>query len=266
VPVRLIPCLLVDQRRLVKTTRFAKPKYVGDPINAVRIFNDKEVDEIFVIDIGATGGARPVDTALVDDLAGEAFMPMCFGGGLITEDSVERVIGAGVEKVSFNTAAVEQPAVVEWAARELGSQSVVASMDVRRRRLRRASVWIRGGRVDTGRDPVEHARRLVDLGAGEIVVGSIDRDGTGDGYDVDTIAAVAAAVPVPVVALGGAGSLDHTIAAHRAGASAAAAGSMFVFHGPRRAVLISYPDASQRAAVAAALHGGPGGCEGSSRS
>lgn len=250
---RIIPALLLKSGGVYKTTGFKDPKYVGDPINAVRVFNDKEVDEIIVLDIGAAGGRTPVDVRLVGDIAGEAFMPMCYGGGITSRNELEAVLELGVEKVSFNSAVVDQPSLVEAAVNELGSQSVVVGIDVKRRRLRAATAWTRGGTHDTGVAPAELAKRAVDLGAGEILLGSIDRDGSMSGYDIDLIRHVTAVVDVPVVAFGGAGTPSHFIDAMAAGASGVAAGSMFVFHGPRRAVLISYPTRSEREALHDAL-------------
>lgn len=253
---RVIPCLLLRRGGLVKTLRFGDPKYVGDPVNAVRIFNEKEVDELALLDITATPEGRPPDFALLQDVADEAFMPMAYGGGLRNVEDLRRVLQIGFEKVVLNTAALEDRRFIRQAADVLGSQSVVVSIDVRRRMLGRAEVFTRAGTKATGLDPAAWAAEAEAAGAGEIILNSIDRDGTQEGYDLDLLRRVTSAVGIPVVALGGAGSLAHIAQALReGGAAAAAAGSLFVFHGRHRAVLISYPD---RTALRAALSPGGG--------
>ena len=239
---RVIPCLLLDRGRLVKTVKFRDPKYVGDPINAVRIFNDKEVDELIVLDIGATAHARDIDFGLLGELAGECFMPFAYGGGIATMSDIERLFRLGVEKVVLNTAAVESPELVRQASSAFGSQSVVVAVDVKRDWFGRPGVRVRGGRKSVKTGFRDHLVAMQVAGAGELVINSIDRDGTRSGYDVDLLREAAAAVTVPVIALGGAGSLrDMRYAADQAGVSALAAGSLFVLHGPNRAVLIQYP-------------------------
>lgn len=239
---RVIPCLLMRNGGLVKTVRFKDARYVGDPVNAVRIFNEKEVDELVFLDIGG-GGARPEpDFELLADIASEAFMPFAYGGGITTIEQVRRLYALGVEKVVINTAAADQPQLVSEAAALAGSSCVVASIDVRRSWLGKYSVCVASGARDLHRDPVEWAQEMERLGAGEILLTAIDRDGTMDGYDLELVRRVSAAVSLPVVAAGGAGTLQHLRAAVDAGASAVAAGSMFVFHGKHNAVLITYPE------------------------
>ena len=233
--------LLLAEDGLVKTVRFRSPSYVGDPINALRIFNEKEVDEVVVLDVRATAEGRGPDLARVRDLAGECFMPLCWGGGVRTLEDVAGLVAAGAEKVAINTRAAEDPAFVEAAAARFGSSTLVVSMDVKRGFLGKETVWTAGGRKDTKRGPVEFAREMERRGAGEILLQSIDRDGTFSGYDLDLVGRVADAVSIPVVACGGAGSLADLRRAVGVHASAAAAGSLFVFQGPHRAVLISYP-------------------------
>jgi cyclase len=243
---RVIPCLLLKGERLVKTVRFGNPVYVGDPINTVRIFNEKEVDELVILDIAATlEGRRPaIDT--IARIASEAFMPVAYGGGIRSLEDARAVLACGVEKVVINTAAAEQPDSVREIAAAYGNSSVVISIDVRRKLLGRREVCVRGGRKATGLDPVASARAAAGLGAGEILLNSIDRDGTMQGYDIELVRSVARAVAVPVIACGGAGSLaDFSTALREGGASAVAAGSFFVFHGRHRAVLISYPSPDQ---------------------
>jgi cyclase len=239
--VRTIPCLLLKDGGLVKTIRFAEPRYVGDPINAVRIFNDKCADELAFLDISATARGTGPDFELLADIASEAFMPFSYGGGVNSLEHVRRLYAIGVEKVIINTAIADRPELLTEAAGLGGSSGVVASMDIKRNWLGRYGVYVAGGRRDIGRDPVEYARELERLGAGELLLNSIDRDGVMQGYDLELIRRISGAVGIPVVAVGGAGRLADLPAAIQHGAAAVAAGSMFVFHGKHRAVLITYP-------------------------
>lgn len=243
---RVIPCLLLKGDGLVKTIRFKQPKYVGDPINAVKIFNEKEVDELIFLDVMATPMNREPSFDRVRDIASECFMPMCYGGGVRTADQARRLFGLGVEKVSLNTAAAENPGIISELARAFGSQSVIVGVDVKRDWFGRSRVFTRCGSKNTGRSPVQYVREMAQRGAGEILLNSIDRDGTMHGFDLDLIREVTTAVNVPVVACGGAGSVEDLDAAVAAGASAVAAGSLFVFTGPHRAVLINYPATALR--------------------
>lgn len=245
---RVIPVLLLHDGGLYKSVEFKKHQYVGDPINAVRIFNDKEADELIVLDIDASAQRRAPDWSLLEELAGEAFMPVCYGGGLRNLDDFDRAFAAGIEKVSVNAAVLADPSLLERAANRFGSQSVAAVIDAKRA-LRGWRVLGENGRRKTGHDPVTLAQAYAASGAGEIVIQSVDRDGRRDGYDLELIRAVADAVAVPVVALGGARGVDDFRQAFAAGASAAAAGSAFVFHGERRAVLISYLTEAERSSV-----------------
>ncbi len=239
---RVIPCLLLRGRGLVKTTRFKEPKYVGDPINAIKIFNDKEVDELVLLDISASKEGRGPAFTVIEEVASECFMPLAYGGGVRSVEEARRIFKLGVEKIVFNSTAWRQPEVLRAAAREFGSQAVVASIDVRRKLFGRYEVYIDNGTKSTGMDVVEFAQRMEEHGAGEILLTAIDRDGMMQGYDFELIAKVSSAVRVPVIASGGAGSLAHMKAAvDKGGASAVAAGALFVFHGPHRAVLITYP-------------------------
>lgn len=239
---RVIPCLLVRGNGLVKTRRFREPTYLGDPVNAVRIFSDKEADEVVVLDIDASPSSRDPNFRLIEEMAGEAFMPVGYGGGVRTLDHVRRLIRAGVEKVIINTASVEVPDVIRASVAEFGSQAIVGAIDVKRSMFGRYRAMIRSGSVDAKLAPIEQARRLVQLGVGELLVNNIDRDGTMEGFDVSLLRSIADEVSVPVVACGGAGTVDHLKQAIRdGGAAAVAAGSMFVFHGRHRAVLINYP-------------------------
>ncbi len=245
---RISPCLLIHKGALVKTQGFTNPKYVGDPLNAVRIFNEKEVDEIIVVDIDATVSDREPDYALVKRLAAECRMPLCFGGGVRQVGQVERLVGLGVEKVAIGAACVADPELLARAAEVVGSQSIVAVADVRRDPASKVPrVFTRNGRTATPFAAAEFARRMVEFGAGEILVNSIDRDGTMAGYDLDVIQVVRDAVRCPVTALGGASSLaDIEALVARFGAIGASAGSLFVFKGVYRAVLINYPKRADR--------------------
>lgn len=239
---RVIPCLLLRGEGLVKTTKFKDPTYVGDPINAIRIFNDKEVDELVFLDITASRERRGPALRAIRDFASECFMPVGYGGGIRSLADAREVLALGIEKIVINTMALRRPELVSEIAREFGAQAVVLSIDAQKRLLGGYEVMGAGGREKTGLKPAEHARRMVELGAGEILVNSIDRDGTQSGYDLALVRSVADAVHVPVIACGGAGTLTHFSEAVSEGhASAVAAGSMFVFHGRHRAVLISYP-------------------------
>jgi cyclase len=239
---RVIPCLLLRNRGLVKTVQFNDPTYLGDPINIVRIFNDKEVDELVVLDITATVENRKPPFKLLSEIASECFMPLGYGGGVRDLQDIRTILGLGIEKVVINSYAVENPAFVRAAADLYGSQSIVVSIDVRRNRRGRQEVVTQCGNRWTGLDPVRLAADMQHAGAGELLLNSIDRDGTMRGYDIELISQVAGALGIPVVVCGGARTINDLVSAVRdGGASAAAAGSMFVFQGPLRAVLISFP-------------------------
>lgn len=238
---RAIPVVTLDGEAMVKTLRFADAVYLGDPRNALRLFNTKQVDELVILDITASRQGRAPDLSLVRELAGECFMPVAYGGGVTTVAEMEELFRAGVEKVVVNTAALVDPEIVAKGAAEFGRQSVVVSIDVRRRRRGRLEVVGPSSRGTWRPDPVELAREVADRGAGELLVTAVDRDGTAEGYDLELVRAVAAGVEVPVVACGGAGSTADLSAALRAGAAGAAAGRLFTCHGKHRASLVSYP-------------------------
>lgn len=247
---RIVPCLLVKNGGLVKTVKFAAPKYVGDPINAVKIFNEKEVDELTVLSIDATASGREPDYQMIRNLAAECRMPLCYGGGIKNEEQAERIIGMGVEKVALSSAAVENPDLVARLARRIGSQSIVVVMDVKRGKGGN-EVWTHNGTRRTDLVAAKFARQVEELGAGEIVVNSIDNDGVMKGYDLDLMNQVRAAVTLPLTALGGAGSLnDIRGLIQEFGIIGAAAGSLFVFKGVYRAVLINYPNRMEKDALA----------------
>jgi cyclase len=238
---RVIPTLLVSRGGLVKTERFGRPKYVGDPINAVKIFNDKEVDELIVLDIDASKEKRGPDFAMIEELAEQCFMPLCYGGGIRSAEDARTLFALGVEKVCVQSAFLEDPAMVRAIAERSGEQSIVVSIDVKRDWRGRARAYSASGRRMPSRGWTELVRRAVVAGAGEIMLNAVDRDGTLSGMDLDLIAEGSRLVDVPVIAAGGASSLADFRAAVDAGASAVSAGAFFVFYGPLRAVLITYP-------------------------
>jgi imidazole glycerol-phosphate synthase subunit HisF len=247
---RIIPCLLVHQGGLVKTQQFKTPKYVGDPINAVKIFNEKEADELMVVDIDATINKVEPNYALIAKLAAECRMPLCYGGGVTTAEQAARIVDLGVEKVSVSSAAVIDPLLLTRMSKAIGRQSVVAVLDVRKKR----GLFSKGYELCTHNatkahkvDPVTFAGQLQDAGAGEIVINSVDRDGEMKGYDIELAQQMRSVLKVPLTILGGAGSHDHIGELFAAcGVIGAAAGSLFVFKGPYRAVLINYPTPQQK--------------------
>lgn len=248
---RIIPCLLVKDKGLVKTINFKNPKYVGDPINAVRIFNEKEVDELIVLDIDATHEKREPDYKMIEHLAAECRMPLCYGGGITTSEQVLRIIQLGVEKVAISSAAIENPSLLAEAAACVGNQSVVVVLDVKKSFLSgKHEVYTHNGRKNTGKCPADFALQVQKLGAGEIVINSIDNDGLMKGYDLDLVEIVRKSISVPLTVLGGAGSLnDIGQLINKYGTIGAAAGSLFVFKGVYRAVLINYPNRAEKDAL-----------------
>jgi imidazole glycerol-phosphate synthase subunit HisF len=239
---RVIPVLLLQNGGLVKGEKFKKHKYVGDPINAVRIFNEKEVDELVFLDISATNNNRDPDYSLIEDMASEAFMPMAYGGGVKSSLQVERLFRSGVEKVIINSRFYVQPDFVRECSQIVGAQSIVVSMDVKRTLFGRYEVYAFNGSKNTEIDPITYARKAEEMGAGELILTSIDREGTNSGFDLDLIQQVANSVNIPLVAHGGASSLsDFKTAVTVARVSAVAAGSYFTFHGKHKAVLLTYP-------------------------
>ncbi|MEM7102343.1 MAG: AglZ/HisF2 family acetamidino modification protein [Bacteroidota bacterium] len=244
--IRVIPVLLIQNGGLVKSIKFKKHKYVGDPINAVKIFNDKEVDEIAILDISASKEKRAPNIEKIKEFAAEAFMPMAYGGGITTLDQIKRILFEGVEKVVLNTSALKSPDLITQGAGQFGSQSIVVSIDVKKTLFGKYKVMGNCGMKSTGLDPVQFAQKMEKAGAGEIFLTSVDRDGTYDGYDIDLIQQVADSVNIPVIACGGAAKVpDFYTAVSKGKASAVAAGSLFVFQGPHRAVLINYPPQEQ---------------------
>lgn len=239
--VRVIPSLLLRNGGLVKGSRFKDHKYVGDPINAVKIFNEKEVDELVFLDIGATQNGTGPNFELLADIASQAFMPFGYGGGITSIEQIEKLFKLGVEKVILNTAAYDNEALISAASKMAGAQSIVVSIDVKKSAFGAYNVFTNSGSKKTKWNPVDFARHVEQLGAGEILLCSMDREGTAKGYDTKLIENVADAVDIPVVALGGARNIQDFGQAVSAGASAVSAGDMFTFHGKFKAVLITYP-------------------------
>jgi cyclase len=244
---RIIPCLLVKNKGLVKTVRFNDPKYVGDPINAVRIFNEKQVDELVVLDIDATTERREPDYKMIEKLAAECRMPLCYGGGVKTAEQAQRIFSLGVEKVAISSAAINNPQLITKISQQVGSQSVVVIMDVKKKLLGGYEVYTNNGKIATGKTPVDLAKQMEELGAGEVVINSIDNDGVMKGYDFGLIEKVRKITSLPLTVLGGAGSLqDISDLIKKFGIIGASAGSLFVFKGVYKAVLINYPDLQEK--------------------
>lgn len=239
---RIFPTLLVDGVGAIKTIRFQNPTYVGDPINASRIFNANEVDELALLDKRATAEGRMISLDMISKISDECFMPLTVGGGVTKIEDIRKAINAGAEKVAMNSYAIHHPEIVRQATEEFGSTTIVISVDAKRKKNGAYEVFTHEGKKTTGKDPVAVAREMQSMGAGELLVNAIDRDGTMQGYDIDLIRKVVDAVDIPVIACGGAGGLeDIRDAIYLGGASAATAGSLFVFQGRKRAVLISFP-------------------------
>jgi cyclase len=238
---RVIPCLLLRNNGLVKTVKFKNSTYIGDPINAVKIFNEKEVDELIFLDIDASTEKKEPPFNLLKNIASECFMPLCYGGGISNIDQISQILKCGVEKVAINSYAVKNPEFIKKAAEVFGSSTIVVAIDVKKNILGKYQIYINGGKENSGKDPFEFARIAEQLGAGELFLNSIDRDGTMTGYDIELLNKLSHSVKVPVIACGGAGNINHMREAIQNGAAAVSAGSFFVFQGKRRAVLISYP-------------------------
>lgn len=245
---RIIPCLLVHNKGLIKTTKFKDPKYVGDPINAVKIFNEKEVDELIVLDIDASRQGKEPDYKMIENLAVECRMPFCYGGGIKNVKQAQIIFSLGVEKIAVSSAAIENPIIISEIAERVGNQSVVVVMDVKKKTLsNKYEIYIHNGTKSTGIDPIPFSIEMQKLGAGEIVINSIDQDGLMKGYDMNIINKIRDVVNIPLTVLGGAGKLDdigNVIQQH--GIIGVAAGSLFVFKGKYRAVLINYPTSHEK--------------------
>jgi len=239
---RVIPILLLKNKGLVKTIQFKKDRYIGDPINAVRIFNNLGADELIFLDIMATKEKRTISVELVRQIGDEVYMPFGVGGGIASLSDAMKLINAGAEKIILNTQAYHQPKLIKAIASEAGSQSVVVSVDFRKTWIGTYEIYVNGGREKVRIPPGSYLKLLENEGAGEIIINSMNNDGMMCGFDLEMIRKFSKEVNIPVVACGGAGNLNDLNEANRAGAHATAAGSLFVFHGQRRAVLINYPD------------------------
>lgn len=242
---RVIPVLLLRDGGLVKTIKFSKERYIGDPINAVKIFNQKEADELVLLDIGATKSGLGPNFNEIKEIVSEAFMPIGYGGGISSLDQIEHLFKIGVEKVILNTTAFENEKLIKDACKICGSQSIVVSIDVKRDFWGKQKIYTRSGSKKQQIELVDAFRNIQNLGCGEVIINSIDRDGTMLGYDLDLIKLASNVLEVPVVVVGGAGSIKDLSQAIDAGASGVAAGSMFVFQGVHKAVLISYVTTEQ---------------------
>jgi cyclase len=238
---RIIPVLLIRNNGLYKTTNFKNPKYLGDPINAVKVFNEKEVDELIVLDYHATIENRPLAYTLIENIASQCFMPVCYGGGIRSVEEIKRIINLGIEKIALNTIAAESLSFVEKAAALFGSSTIVISIDAKKNSFGNYNVYSRSGSKSLKIKPEVFAKQMEECGAGEILINSISRDGTMQGYDLELIRLLAKEIKIPIIACGGAGDINHFKEAQDNGATAMAAGSYFVFHGKHRGVLISYP-------------------------
>jgi imidazole glycerol-phosphate synthase subunit HisF len=244
---RIIPCLLIQDNGLVKTINFGSPKYVGDSINAVKIFNEMQTDELIVLDIDATVKKIEPDYKMIEHIASECRMPLCYGGGIKNCEQASRILSLGVEKISIGSLAVESPEIIESIAMKVGMQSVVVVVDIKKKLFRGYEVVTHNGKVKTGIDPVDFVRRMQDIGIGEIVLNSVDKDGTMSGYDYKMVEELRSHIFCPMTILGGAGSIeDIGELINRFGIVGASAGSLFVFKGKYRAVLINYPSQGEK--------------------
>jgi cyclase len=243
VHARIIPCLLYKDYGLVKTVRFKNPVYIGDATNAIKIFNDKEVDELILLDIEASIKKRKPNIELIKKIASECFMPLCYGGGICSLQDIKDIVTVGVEKVSLNTVAVANPSFIRHAAAQFGSSTIVVTIDYKKNLWGKLIVTGSGGKLNSNHNPIAFAQLMEEMGAGEIILNSIERDGTMTGYDTEVLASITEKVDIPVIAMGGAGKFEDFVdAIKNAHVSAVAAGSIFVFQGTHKAVLINYPE------------------------
>ena len=244
---RIIPSLLLHDKGLVKTVNFKSPKYVGDPINAVRIFNEKEVDELAFFDIDASVINKEPDYGLIEKLANQSRMPLCYGGGVKTVEQAQRIFSLGIEKIALSSAVIENPQLITQIADRVGSQSVIVVLDVKKKLLGGYEIYTHNGKKATGINPIKFAKEIELLGAGELIINSIDQDGVMKGYDMNLIDKIAESISIPLTVLGGGGSLsDIEKVIDKHGVIGVAAGSLFVFKGPYKAVLINYPTQEEK--------------------
>jgi imidazole glycerol-phosphate synthase subunit HisF len=240
---RIIPCLLLKDKYLHKTIRFNKPVYIGDPINAIKILNDKQVDELIFLDIDASSKKKAPNLEIIANIASECFMPVCYGGGIKNIQDIRTILNLGIEKISISSQAVENPNFIKEASSIFGSQSITVCIDVKKNFFGEYEVVILNAKKKTHWIPLDFALKMEEMGAGEILINSVDRDGTMKGYDISLVKTISSALQIPVVACGGAGSMNHIVQVLKEGkVSSAAAGSLFVFYGSSKGVLINYPD------------------------
>lgn len=242
---RIIPVLLIQNGGLIKTVKFKKPTYIGDPINAVKIFNDKCADELILLDINATKENYLPNYKVINEIVSEAFMPIGYGGGIKDLHTIQQLLKVGVEKVILNYSAYSNREFLKTAVKEFGGSTIVVSMDTKKDIWGRKRIFVKNGSVNTKMDPFLYAKELELLGVGEVFINSIDQDGTFQGYDIELIREISKELAIPVVACGGASSLSDFKKVLEAGAMGAAGGSIFVYQGPHKAVLITYPDDKQ---------------------
>lgn len=240
---RIIPVLLLKGQGLVKSRQFSNYNYIGDPINAVRLFNDLKADELVFLDINATREHRIISLDFIKDVGEEANMPFAVGGGIRTTDEIQKMISAGAEKVIINSFAAENPSFIRLASNAFGSSTISVCIDVKKKRFGGLKTWTHGGTKATSYTPIDFAKLMEEQGAGEIIIQSIAHDGMMEGYDLELISEISRAVTIPVVALGGAGSISDLRDGYNTGlANGLAAGSLFVYQSKNRGVLINYPE------------------------
>lgn len=239
---RVIPCLLLHKGGLYKTEKFKRPTYIGDPLNAIKIFNEKEVDELMFVDIDASAENKEPNYKMIEDIAGECFMPLCYGGGVKTIEQMKRIYSLGVEKISISSQAVLNPTLIQEAATIFGNQSVIVTIDVKKDIWGKNKVYINNAKKNTKWNLLEFISQVESLGAGEIVINSVDNDGMMKGFNIELLQEIKANTKVPIITLGGAGNLDHIKEVFEiANVDAVACGSMFVYQGALKGVLINYP-------------------------
>lgn len=242
---RVIPCLLLDEDRLVKTCQYRNPKYVGDPVNAIRIFNDKEVDELILIDITATKNNRGPDFQLLERISSECFMPLCYGGGITNIEQAKKLFSIGIEKICIQTEFIKRPKLISELAAQFGNQSIVVSVDIKKNLFGKTNIYSPILKKTIDKQFEQYIQTIEHLGAGEVLISNVDREGMMKGLDLELIKKTALSTNLPIIANTGVGSIENIKDGFNAGADAVAVGSFFVFHGPHKAVLITYPNSNK---------------------
>jgi cyclase len=242
---RIIPLLLYQNGGLVKTVNFKNPTYIGDPINAVRIYNEMEADELIFIDIDSTVNNKPINFQLIENIANEAFMPVCYGGGIKNIDSINKIIGTGVEKVCISSAFFENEELIKQASEKFGSQSIVVCLDIKKDKFDEYSIYTHNGKYFKTKEIEKTIKKITELGAGELLINNIDREGTMMGFDLSLIKEIRKYTDIQFIASGGAGKLIHLKEAIQSSADAVSAGSLFVYYGKLNGILINYPKRQQ---------------------